>query len=188
MRDAGATDRCRARRRRRAAVLVGYVDGRLHRVSRRRVGSARRRRRRACSRSSVSRASRAASRGSRSCANGRASGSAFAGFDPEKVARFGDRDIDAPARRRRTSCVTGARSKRRSRTRGPRSTCRTHTAHWRALLWSYEPPRRSVPRALGDIPSTTPESVALAKELKSYGFRFRRTDHRRTRRCRRWGS
>src|SRR5262249_58062144 len=41
-----------------------------------------------------------------------------------------------------------------------------------ALMWSYEPRGRRAPRAIGDIPSSTPESVALSKALKTYGFRF----------------
>jgi DNA-3-methyladenine glycosylase I len=41
-----------------------------------------------------------------------------------------------------------------------------------SLLWSYEVPRRPAPRALGDLPSSTPESAALSKALKTFGFRF----------------
>jgi DNA-3-methyladenine glycosylase I len=37
-----------------------------------------------------------------------------------------------------------------------------------AFFWSFEPP----PRRTADIPATTPESTAMAKELKSRGFRF----------------
>ena len=40
------------------------------------------------------------------------------------------------------------------------------------LLWSYAPPQRTRPRSLADVPATTPESTALAKELKRRGFRF----------------
>ncbi|GAB2725257.1 DNA-3-methyladenine glycosylase I [Nocardia thraciensis] len=40
------------------------------------------------------------------------------------------------------------------------------------LLWSFAPPPRPRPATLGDVPATTPESVALAKELKRRGFRF----------------
>ncbi|WP_040837641.1 DNA-3-methyladenine glycosylase I [Nocardia brevicatena] len=40
------------------------------------------------------------------------------------------------------------------------------------LLWSFAPPPRPRPRALADIPAITPESTALAKELKRRGFRF----------------
>lgn len=40
------------------------------------------------------------------------------------------------------------------------------------LLWAFAPPRRPRPRTIGDIPAVTPESTALAKELKRRGFRF----------------
>jgi DNA-3-methyladenine glycosylase I len=41
------------------------------------------------------------------------------------------------------------------------------------LVWSHAPSgERPAPTALGDVPATTPESVALAKELKRRGFRF----------------
>jgi DNA-3-methyladenine glycosylase I len=43
-----------------------------------------------------------------------------------------------------------------------------------ALIWSYAPDAdgRPVPRVLDDVPATTPESTALAKDLKKRGFRF----------------
>ena len=42
-----------------------------------------------------------------------------------------------------------------------------------ALIWSFRPDRRDrVPRSYDDVPSTTPESKALARELKRRGFRF----------------
>ena len=42
-----------------------------------------------------------------------------------------------------------------------------------ALLWSFAPdPARPAPRTLGDVPATTPESVAMAKALRQRGFRF----------------
>ncbi len=42
------------------------------------------------------------------------------------------------------------------------------------LVWSFEPPRRGrpVPKRLGDLATTTPESTGLAKALKALGFRF----------------
>ena len=40
------------------------------------------------------------------------------------------------------------------------------------MFWSFEPRRRAAPRELGDLTSTTPESAALSKALKGYGFRF----------------
>jgi DNA-3-methyladenine glycosylase I len=41
------------------------------------------------------------------------------------------------------------------------------------LVWSHAPKgRRRAPRGLDDLPAVTPESTALAKELKKRGFRF----------------
>ena len=42
-----------------------------------------------------------------------------------------------------------------------------------ALLWSFAPaaPRRARAR-FAEVPATTPESTAMAKELKRRGFRF----------------
>jgi DNA-3-methyladenine glycosylase I len=42
-----------------------------------------------------------------------------------------------------------------------------------ALLWSFAPPPRPArPTRLAEIPATSPESVAMARELKRRGFRF----------------
>jgi DNA-3-methyladenine glycosylase I len=40
------------------------------------------------------------------------------------------------------------------------------------LLWSFAPPKRTRPAAITDVPAVTPESKAMAKELKRRGFRF----------------
>ncbi|KOG88483.1 3-methyladenine DNA glycosylase [Streptomyces varsoviensis] len=42
------------------------------------------------------------------------------------------------------------------------------------LIWSYAPERagRPAPRTVADVPPLTPESTALAKDLKKRGFRF----------------
>ena len=40
------------------------------------------------------------------------------------------------------------------------------------LLWSFAPQARRRPRSFAEVPATTPESTALAKELKRRGFRF----------------
>jgi DNA-3-methyladenine glycosylase I len=40
------------------------------------------------------------------------------------------------------------------------------------VVWSFRPKRRAAPRARSDLDATTAESVALARELKSRGFRF----------------
>ena len=41
------------------------------------------------------------------------------------------------------------------------------------LIWDHAPPaRRRVPRGWADVPALSPESTALARELKRSGFRF----------------
>jgi DNA-3-methyladenine glycosylase I len=41
-----------------------------------------------------------------------------------------------------------------------------------ALVWSFRPARRAAPRSPSDLPAATPQSEALARELKRRGFRF----------------
>ncbi|GAA4522508.1 MULTISPECIES: DNA-3-methyladenine glycosylase I [Nonomuraea] len=40
------------------------------------------------------------------------------------------------------------------------------------LVWKYADPSAPVPATMADVPAVTPASKALAKELKSHGFRF----------------
>jgi DNA-3-methyladenine glycosylase I len=41
-----------------------------------------------------------------------------------------------------------------------------------ALLWSFAPAHHKRPQGMGDVASTSPESTAMAKDLKKRGFRF----------------
>jgi DNA-3-methyladenine glycosylase I len=42
-----------------------------------------------------------------------------------------------------------------------------------ALLWSFAPPpRERRPESFAEVPPLTPESTAMAKQLKKHGFRF----------------
>jgi len=41
-----------------------------------------------------------------------------------------------------------------------------------SLVWSFRPGRRRAPRSASELPAKTPESIALARELKARGFRF----------------
>ena len=98
---------------------------------------------------------------------------AFKGFDPTKVARFGDARRRTAHGRTRASCATGRRSRRRSPT--PRATrvVQREYGSLAALLWSFEPSgRRPAPREFGEIPASTPESKAASKALLRLGFRF----------------
>ncbi|MFJ5719297.1 DNA-3-methyladenine glycosylase I [Streptomyces sp. NPDC093149] len=97
--------------------------------------------------------------------------SAFAGFKIAAVAEFTDADkerllADAGIIRNRAKIeATLANAK--------------VLADWRAgeldeLIWSHapDPAARPAPRTVEDVPAVTPESTALAKDLKKRGLRF----------------
>jgi DNA-3-methyladenine glycosylase I len=97
---------------------------------------------------------------------------AFAGFDIETVAGFGERDVarllaDAGIVRHRgkiEAAIANAVAARAMHADGESLA---------ELIWSYAPSgRMRAPRSLGDLPATTPESTALSKDLKRRGFRF----------------
>jgi DNA-3-methyladenine glycosylase I len=94
---------------------------------------------------------------------------AFAGFSIDKVARFGERDLqrlleDAGIVRNRAK-IEATLANARAALALPEGLA--------ALLWSFAPqPRGRRWTAMEQIPSTTPESTAMAKELKRRGFRF----------------
>jgi DNA-3-methyladenine glycosylase I len=96
---------------------------------------------------------------------------AFANFEIDAVAGFGERDVerllaDAGIVRHRgkiEAAIANARAAAALRDGGESLA---------ELIWSHAPPRRRAPRTLADVPAVTPESTALAKELKRRGFRF----------------
>ncbi|MBV8949289.1 MAG: DNA-3-methyladenine glycosylase I [Actinobacteria bacterium] len=98
---------------------------------------------------------------------------AFAGFDPEAVARFGDRDVE---RLLGDAGIVRHRGKIQATIANARATleARDRFGSLAALLWSFEPPRRKrpAPKAFGDIAAKTDESIALSKALLGLGFRF----------------
>lgn len=97
---------------------------------------------------------------------------AFAGFDPEAIARFGDADVQ---RLLADAGIVRHRGKIEATIANARATVALHEAGetLRELLWSFAPADPApAPRALGEMPAVTPESTALAKELKRRGFRF----------------
>jgi DNA-3-methyladenine glycosylase I len=95
---------------------------------------------------------------------------AFAGFDAETVAAFGEADFerlmaDSSIVRNRfkiRAAVTNAHSVVRLRDQGGLD----------ELMWSFAPVGRRRPRTPADVPATTAESIALAKALKRNGFVF----------------
>jgi DNA-3-methyladenine glycosylase I len=94
---------------------------------------------------------------------------AFADFDIERVARFGERDV---ARLLNDAGIVRHRGKIEAAIANAKAAAALDLP-LSELVWSFAPPRRpKAPRALGDLPSITPESTALSKELKKRGFRF----------------
>jgi DNA-3-methyladenine glycosylase I len=94
---------------------------------------------------------------------------AFDNFHVEKVARYTDRDA---ARLMADTGIVRNRAKIDATIANARAAAASDV-DLSDLLWSFAPPRRrSRPATLGDVAAVTPESTAMAKELKRRGFRF----------------
>ncbi|WP_269853402.1 DNA-3-methyladenine glycosylase I [Streptomyces sp. RPT161] len=97
---------------------------------------------------------------------------AFADFRPEAVARFTDAD------RERLLADPGIIRNRAkidaviANARAVLDVAESYEGGLDALIWSYAPGDRPAPRTIADVPATTPESTALAMDLKKRGFRF----------------
>jgi DNA-3-methyladenine glycosylase I len=98
--------------------------------------------------------------------------SLFSGFDPEKVARFGPREVsrllkDASGIRNRAkieAAIANAQATVGLAEKGPSLV---------DVVWSHAPRRRrAAARTWKDVPASTPESRDLAKDLRKRGFRF----------------
>ena len=101
--------------------------------------------------------------------------SAFDAFDPDKMAAYGDSDFE---RLMADVRIVRNRAKIRAAMTNAQALVRLRKAEGDGaldrLLWSYGPAdgERRVPHALADLPSQTPSSKAMAKDLKSRGFVF----------------
>jgi DNA-3-methyladenine glycosylase I len=97
---------------------------------------------------------------------------AFAGFSIPTVAQFGRRDLrrlmgDAGIVRNLAKIEAAIANAKAA------AALQEEGESLAELVWSHRPPgRRKAPRSMADLPPTTPESTALAKELKRRGFRF----------------
>lgn len=96
---------------------------------------------------------------------------AFASFDPHVVATFGEEDVErllgdkAIVRHRAKilATITNAKATVVLRDRG---------CSLAGTVWRYRPAAPRVPTGRSQIPSSTPESKALAHLLRRYGFVF----------------
>ncbi|GAB2746709.1 DNA-3-methyladenine glycosylase I [Nocardioides pakistanensis] len=94
---------------------------------------------------------------------------AFAGFDPEQVAAYDEGDVH---RLLDDAGIVRNRAKIEATIANARAVLDLDVG-LTDLLWSFAPAApRPAPRTLDDVPATTPESRAMAKELKRRGFRF----------------
>ena len=95
---------------------------------------------------------------------------AFDDFDPDAVAAYDERDVErlmADAgivrnRRKVDATITNARATVALRADGGLVD----------LVWSFRPETTPAPSSYAEVPSTSPESKALSKELKRRGFVF----------------
>ncbi|HEY0812186.1 MAG TPA: DNA-3-methyladenine glycosylase I [Pseudonocardia sp.] len=93
---------------------------------------------------------------------------AFAGFDPAAVARFDDDDV---ARLLGDAGIIRNRSKIEAAVANARAVMALDVP-LDELMWSFAPATHVRPATLADVPATTAESTAMAKELKRRGMRF----------------
>lgn len=95
---------------------------------------------------------------------------AFADFDPDTVAGFGDDDI---ARLLADARIIRNRAKIDATIANARATVALRAdGGLDRLIWSHRPAPLPAPRRLSEIPTQSPESAALAKALRAKGFRF----------------
>ncbi len=95
---------------------------------------------------------------------------AFDDFDPERVARYDDVAVarlmaDAGIvrnARKVAATIINARATLELRADGGLP----------GLVWSHQPQTTPVPTTQAEVPTTSPQSVALARELKARGFAF----------------
>jgi DNA-3-methyladenine glycosylase I len=94
----------------------------------------------------------------------------FLGFDARAVADFGPDDVE---RLMGDARIVRNRAKIEATVQNARALVDLD-GELDALLWSFAPEAssRPAPRSLDDVPATTPESTAMAKELRRRGFRF----------------
>jgi DNA-3-methyladenine glycosylase I len=91
---------------------------------------------------------------------------AFANFEIDRVAAFGEQDVE---RLMNDAGIVRNRAKIEAAIANARA---AQDLSLSELLWSFAPPARPRPRTRADIPAKTPESTAMAKELKKRGFKF----------------
>ncbi|MCB9597815.1 MAG: DNA-3-methyladenine glycosylase I [Sandaracinaceae bacterium] len=100
---------------------------------------------------------------------------AFAGFDPEAVARFGERDVE---RLLADASIVRHRGKIEAAIHNASRVLEVREKHGSlsAFAWQFEPPKAERPKRVTKAAlmtmAKTPGSVRFAKALKAHGFKF----------------
>jgi DNA-3-methyladenine glycosylase I len=93
---------------------------------------------------------------------------AFRGFDPALVATFG---ADDEARLLADAGIVRNRAKIEAAISNARAALDLPSG-LAAMVWTYAADQAVTPQTLDDVPSWTPASKALSKDLRRHGFRF----------------
>lgn len=93
---------------------------------------------------------------------------AFDGFDIEKVAGYDEGDVQ---RLMDDTGIVRNSAKILATIANARAAIELGT-DLSEFLWSFAPPPRPRPAQLSEVPATSAESTAMAKELKRHGFKF----------------
>jgi DNA-3-methyladenine glycosylase I len=93
---------------------------------------------------------------------------AFRGFDIAEVAAMTERDVD---RLVQDASIIRNRAKIQATVDNARA-MQSASPSLVELAKSYEITRRRAPRSAADLPTSTPQAEAFAKQLKSQGYRF----------------
>ena len=95
---------------------------------------------------------------------------AFEGFDPDLVAAYDENDV---ARLLQDAGIVRNRAKIEATIANARATVALREQGGLGeFVWSFRPESTPAPRTYAEVPTSSPESVALAKSLRKAGFRF----------------
>jgi len=95
---------------------------------------------------------------------------AFRGFDPDAVAAFGPADVE---RLLADPGIIRNRAKIQAAIGNAAATVRLRgEGGLAALVWSFQPAATPAPRTVAEVPTSSPESLALSQALRRRGFAF----------------
>ncbi|MBK4138306.1 DNA-3-methyladenine glycosylase I [Corynebacterium macginleyi] len=95
---------------------------------------------------------------------------AFCHFDPEKIADFGEPEVE---RLLADTTIIRNETKIRATVNNAKATIELRKSGGLAnFIWSFQPAENIYPEVMEDIPKKSPESQAMSRELKKAGFKF----------------